>query len=192
MVVITCNDSALEVDATLTQVAAKSVEVTRFPVEDGSTISDHAIKRPDTYRLDGVISNTPAVAIAGVDPTNATGEEVEAAKFWSDTRAQSARDRIESFVGQACTVDTGSKVFTNMVLEGVEFPRDGATGDAVVFSASFTKVTTAASETAPIPKAVGGTKKKGGKKPTEAASEPVKRKTSAAVGVFDWAKGLFK
>ena len=52
---------ALEVDCTPTQGLELTAEVTDFPVEQGSAITDHVRPMNGTITLEGVISNTPFV-----------------------------------------------------------------------------------------------------------------------------------
>lgn len=182
---------SLDIDATLSQVAERSVEVTKFPIEDGAQISDHAIRKPETYRMEGAISNTPPRAPRyDREVAEDTSEAIKTAQpSWEPRRAESAREVLESLVGALVTIDTGAKVHEGMILQSVSFPRDPATGDAVSFSASFEKILRVSSEVAPVPKAAGGSKNKGGKHPTEKASGAVVKKKSAMKAAADWARG---
>lgn len=49
-------------DSVPNQEAEATVLVTDFPVESGAVVSDHVLKNPDTFRLEGVVTNTPHVA----------------------------------------------------------------------------------------------------------------------------------
>lgn len=167
----------LALDAALSQSHAVAVEVTKFPVEDGSTISDHAILKPDTYRVDGLVSNTPVVAsdqMAG-----------------NERRAESARALLEIIVRtrEPVTIDTGGKVLEAMMLSALDFPRDAALGDATRFSLTAEQIQTVQGETVAIPRSPKPALKKGGKQPTSAASEPVKQRVSILKQIANGLRG---
>lgn len=49
----------IEFDAKLEGVTSKAIQMTRYPVEFGAPMNEHAIILPDRYLLTGAISNTP-------------------------------------------------------------------------------------------------------------------------------------
>lgn len=49
----------IEFDAKLEGVTSKAIQMTRYPVEFGAPMNDHAIILPDRYLLTGAVSNTP-------------------------------------------------------------------------------------------------------------------------------------
>ncbi|SRR6266498_3269381 len=171
--------SALVIDATLSQEGSGTVEVTKFPIEDGSNVNDHAILRPVSYRLEGVISNTPPIP----------NDVMEAGEF--DGHAETAREILESIraAKKDVTIDAGSKVYDRMVMTELRFPRDVETGDALKFSACFEQITKVTSQVATVPKSLGGSKVKGGKKPTDKASQPAAKKASVAKAALDLSTG---
>jgi hypothetical protein len=182
------NERRLELDAALSRESTKSVEVTRFPVENGSVISDHAIRSPDCYRLEGLISNTPAIARERLEVMIEAGTVVT-------QRAQDARDRLEEISEQKLpvTIEAGGRQFPNMIMTSLVFPEDASTGDAVRFSASFEQVRTVATLTERVPQApdAAAGKVKGGRKPTEQADDSVKKRAeSGAVQIRNAAKNL--
>jgi hypothetical protein len=56
----------VELDASLSETHSMSAEVTNHPVEEGSEISDHIRKQPDSIQISGVVSNTPLVYLASI------------------------------------------------------------------------------------------------------------------------------
>ena len=50
---------ALVLDATITESQSFRNEVTEFPVESGSKISDHVIQSPEEITIEGYVTNTP-------------------------------------------------------------------------------------------------------------------------------------
>lgn len=163
----------LPLDAAVSQQHVKSVEVTKYPVEDGAVISDHAILLQDTYQVEGLVSNAPLV-----DPA-----EMGAMA----RRAETARDRLEAIIvaREPVTIDTGAKVLEMMVLSGLTFPRDSAAGDCTRFSCSATQITVSRSETVALPRSGKPGVKRGGRQPTQAAPEPVKRRVSVLKQLID-------
>jgi hypothetical protein len=156
----------LALDAALSQSHALAVEVTKFPVEDGTVVSDHAILQPDSYRVEGIVTNTPVV----------TADEMAG----NDRRAESARALLEIIVRtrEPVTIDTGGKVLELMVLSALDFPRDAALGDATRFTLSATQIVTVQGETVAIPRSPKPALKKGGKQPTSIAPAPVQKRVS--------------
>lgn len=170
---------SLQIDATLTQQHSKSVELTKYPVEDGTSVSDHAIRKPDAYRLDGIITNTPVV----------TAEEMS--NGINDRRAETARDILEGIVAarKPVTIDAGSRVLDNMVMTSLEIPRDASLGDCTRFMASLEEIVTVKTETSALPKAKKAGVQHGGRQPTKKADAPTQKKASIATQVFDAIKG---
>jgi hypothetical protein len=171
----TGREERIELDAAISRSTELSVEVTKFPVETGAVISDHAILAPDRFQLSGMISNTPTIADTRQKDTR---------------RAQDARDRLKDIRQRrvAVTIEANGERHENLVMIALSFPEDGSTGDAVHFSASFERILMATTQVEALPKpptAPGRGKEKGGKKPTEKASAPVQKKTSTAVDIVD-------
>lgn len=177
----------LVLDAALSRASDLSVEVTKFPVETGAVISDHAIVAPARFQLAGLLSNTPVMA----------REEFEAAMEAGTVfsrRAQDARDRLREINRNKIpvTVEANGEQHENLIMVSLSLPEDPSTGEAVNFSASFEQIITAATQVETVPKpptTPGKVKQEGGRKPTEKASEPVKRKTSLTVDAVDAVRG---
>lgn len=56
----------LQCDAVLSETHSRDVEVTSFPLEDGSTISDHIVVPPVELQLQGIVSDAPLGDKAGL------------------------------------------------------------------------------------------------------------------------------
>jgi hypothetical protein len=168
----------LVLDAAISQSHVLSVEVTKFPIEDGATISDHAIALPDTYQLEGLISNAPLLR----------PEDMPAAA----RRAENARDLLKALIAarEGVTIDTGSEVLSMMVLSGLTFPKEAAVGDCTKFSCTATQITAVRSETVPIPRSTKPGAAKGGRQPTQKASAPVEAKVSVLKQIVNKIRGV--
>lgn len=168
----------LPVDATMARETAKAVEVTKFPIEDGSVVSDHAIRAPDTYRMDGMITNTPTLPAEWVEGLYD--------HFW-----QGARDVLEGILERkgVTTIITPDRTYEDMIMTDLRFPEDSSTGDALRFSCSFERLIRVSSQTVQLPKTSKSAKVDGGRKTTEKASPVVERKASLAKQGVDYIRG---
>ena len=112
-------------------------EITDYPVEDGSDISDNIRLKPRTLTLNGaIVSDTPIGAIAS-DPTRKLGAG-------NPPPSQDAYRRLEALYESRKPVEvvTGLKRYTNMVLETLTIPREAKDAGALVFSAHFKQIRT--------------------------------------------------
>lgn len=62
-------DIALEVDVTIFESHSLNSKVTDNPIEDGSSISDHIIKLPRRFSMEGIVSNTPITLLGSAAGT---------------------------------------------------------------------------------------------------------------------------
>jgi len=133
-------------DASLGEAHDTTGELTDHPVEDGSVVTDHFVKRPFELTITGLITNTPsdaqveAVAIA----------LAEAGII--DTRVRATYGvMLEVFeAGRPLTIDTGLRVYENMVLTAVSVPRGRPVQD-IRPQLKFKQVTFAFSEVVEVP-----------------------------------------
>lgn len=106
------------------------VDVTRFPVESGATLGDHAVKRPDHLRLVGWTSD-----LYPRDPTHIS-ETDRPARAWAEIRKILAdREPLE--------VITILGVYENMVMTRAAAPVTHQTGRGLLFTLEFEEVPTA-------------------------------------------------
>lgn len=122
------------IDCTISENHKYSSEVTEFPVESGSTISDNIRLKPLEIDLDCIISNTPigeAAATQFVGPQAPNMAKPQNARRSSIVyqRLMDMRDAKEFIV-----VRTSRAAFKDMVIEDLSIPRDSHTGDAMRFT----------------------------------------------------------
>lgn len=118
------------IDAALSEEHSYEADVTEFPVEKGANITDHVRIKPRMYRLEGIVSDTPLAPLTGIraDANRKPTEEARAVL-------------VGVFEGRLpVTIEAALTIYTDMVMESLTFPQDGATGDALPFSASFRQV----------------------------------------------------
>src|SRR5882757_552872 len=104
-------------------------EITEFPVESGSTISDNIRNKPLVVMMDCLVSNTP-LELAGRFRKTGSNPADDAYALLLSIRA----DR------RLVSISTSLQTYDNMGLQTVSFPRAAGRGDALQFSATFKQV----------------------------------------------------
>jgi hypothetical protein len=127
------------IDASIREVHTFESEVTQFPVEKGSPISDNVRPKPITVVIEGIVSNTPlppiaqgrAVVGSGVGDGDDSPPSVSAL-----AALQAIRDAREPV-----TISTALKSYDNMAMQNLEVTVDATTGEALSFTATFLQIT---------------------------------------------------
>lgn len=145
------------IDAAVTEEPAYESEVTAYPVESSADITDHTRNLPPSLSIEFIVSDTPIGEVAkarvgSVVPTS------EAKGFLLALRASRA----------PFTVECASGVFESMIFESLSFPRDGATGAALMGSATFKQI-----EIREVRRTVVGEKRKLGRRSARAVEGKV-------------------
>lgn len=177
----------LTIDATIQETHGSTADVTDHPVEEGSDVSDHKRDKPDTLKIEGLISNTPinrgqitrSLPRSFVD-TAAEALSNASRPGYAEAAYTTLRGLKES--GKLITVITALRVYENMMLTELSAPRDSKTGDGLAFTASLRSVRLVrnrrvAITTADPTLAKAATKKKTGTKATKTAKEDTKTKS---------------
>jgi len=169
----------LDLDAALQFAETHTAQVTEHPVETGATVSDHVILRPKTLRIEGIITATPLPTPAtakdfGWEPFSNDLVDIEGQGTISPDRfaPHDAKELLRRIHAAKLPVTIGkglgdpqglaSDFHENMVLETLEMPEDGTTGEALRFTGSFKEMRTVESETVPLAKSPKpGTEHKG-------------------------------
>lgn len=129
---------SLELDLVTSERHERRAEITQFPIEDGSTISDHIILRPKTIKLEGLVSNTPIQILGGLS---------------FEDRVQNAFDVLEQLYEnkEILTVVSGLDVYEDMAFSELIYPRDFTTGQALEVKATLEKISKVQMQTVIIP-----------------------------------------
>lgn len=115
---------SVELDVTLREDHNYTSRVTTYPIEEGSTLSDHIINEPTRVVLEGIVSDSPLNILStfnrSVDAFNRLVEIHE------------NRDIV--------TVVTGLKVYPNMAITSLNVPREVRTGQSLSFTIELQEV----------------------------------------------------
>ena len=160
----------LQLDATIQEVHDYKNQVTSFPIEDGSSITDHIKIEPDEFQINGFVTNSPisvfqknnSEVIRNVD---GTVDVQNLQRSSAVNNVELALDKLLKISGrkveggntepELITIVSGLRVYSNMAILSCTIPRNARTGEALEFSARFKQVKTVATETVvfPSPKA---------------------------------------
>lgn len=166
--------SILYVDATINENHTLISEVTDHPIESGSKITDHIIKKPKEYTIEGVISDNP-ITLVGALAGSAAGlaaqkiggtikgragriaafAAIVGASKGSDYFLKKGQPSVTAFKAfnaiyeQKVKIDmilTGLTPYYDMVMTKLEMPRDKTTGHSLKFKAIFKHITEVTSQ----------------------------------------------
>lgn len=183
---------AIVMDATLTESHAHTADVTEFPVEKGSAVTDNVRGKPIALRVDGFVSDFPLQSnivqqlAAGAFTQKPTAEL---------RRSQQVLDKLIQLKdkGVTITVTTGIRTYKNMVISSVIVNRDKTTAQGIRMDINMREIQVVETQTVEIKSAErkGQNKQADGPKTGEKASDADKEKGSLITQVGD-AFGLQK
>lgn len=176
----------LTLDASLEETHSSASEVTEHPVEEGTNISDHIRRLPETLEINGIVTNHPLFLLPSFDaPSPIQGDN----RRQSD-RVKAAYDKLKEIhdSGELVDVVTSLREYTNMAITGFTTLRNASNGNVLNTTISMREIITAIVETVDAPVPVTKTVDQG-KKTTKPADAAVSDKVtdSAAIGIL---KGL--
>lgn len=145
----------LELDATISEEVVYSNVITRYPVENGSSISDNINDLPIRFNMRGFVTNSPISIIDIIDSKLETIRnlpQIFSGEF-PNKRTQNAKNILVNLRNskQPFDITSGYDKFTNMFFETLAFPRDRQTGDALYFTATLQNVETVQTEFVSVP-----------------------------------------
>ncbi len=193
----------LTLDASVSEQHTGDVEVTDHPVELGADISDHARVKPERLVITGLISDVginrgeARLDIAPNSDPDAPIPIVGAgrrANAGEAGRSNSGYATLRKFKDERhlLKIITALRSYDNMILENLSVPRDGKSGDALVFTATFKEIRLVALKralvhvTATVGKPVVDT----GKKSTVEADDGPRSYLHHAVVLFGGGNGI--
>lgn len=175
---------ALELDLLTSEEIDLEGEVTRYPVEDGTIISDHIFQGVEIVRISGVVSEGSVTTFAFSSALGTKiADAIEVLKSMHKERA-------------LVTVSTGKMVYTDMAFTSLNATRsaDGEGGNWLNIRADLMKVNKVTLRTADVPAAApasgraGQTQTPAGRSSptsTPTAENPAARGRTAAFGIFN-------
>lgn len=128
------------IDLFETEVHTRTSEVTQYPIESGSTITDHIVNDPIIISVSGIVSDIPTNilgALAGI----------------GESRANNANEAMNKLIDDKSivTLVTGLKVYQNMVITNFDVDRSVNTGKTLTFSATLQQVEIVLTELVDVP-----------------------------------------
>ena len=107
----------ISLDATLSEYHTFTARATKFPLENGSFVSDHVEVDPIRLNIKGIVSDTPLSLLSDFN------RSID--NFNRLTRLFESKAII--------SVITGIRVYQNMVMTSLNIPRDVETGQSLTF-----------------------------------------------------------
>ena len=128
---------ALEMDVVSQETLTLTATPTRSLVESGADVTDHVALEPEKLGIEAIVSNTPL------------GWGKLGSKF--SNPAKQAREYLEAVYQARQPFDFvgGLKVYRNMVITSLTFPRTAKTGMALEFSCTMESIRVVASKLVP-------------------------------------------
>ena len=135
---------SIEVDAFITETHSRTSELTSYPVEDGTDISDHIINNPIGLSVDGFIS--PA-AVTLLQVTRQADRHIKS--FEQINVLMDKKELVQ--------VVTGLKVYDNMHIQSFVVNRNKTNGNALAFTMGLKQARTVTTQLTIIPNTqIGG------------------------------------
>jgi hypothetical protein len=165
---LNASGTILSFDACMQEMHSRETVPTVFPLEDGGTITDHIVITPFELTLTGVVSDTPldtreallteliGTAASAVLPPLGVVVGAQAYSLIKNTsgkkrRSLDAYNKLVALQGgkpmanpaqppAIFTVRTRYARYPNMVIRGLQFPRDPTTGDSCLFTVTLAEL----------------------------------------------------
>lgn len=204
-------ENGLVIDATTIITHTRTAEVTKNPVESGSTIADHINNQNRKVSLEGIISNHPLIniqplqsfidtALPGLGLAKALYGSISGIKTTNEPAANAFKIMEEIFENrQPLKVVAGFKVYENVVLTDWTIVEQVENGDSLKLNATFEEIRIATSVIIKKPKSLlqneikhQASKVDKGKKSVKAASKPNQLKATAFLSILRGGVRLFQ
>ena len=146
----------LILDAAIRETHTYDSDVTDYPVESGSSITDNVRPRPITVEIEGIVTDTPlpgpvaaSRGATGADKTVSYGGGViggGSITIPGDFQVIPSEDALADLIAiyearEPVSIGTTLKAYDSMVMTSLVIPRDADTGAALSFTATFQQVT---------------------------------------------------
>lgn len=146
---------SLTFDAVFEESHSADLEVTEFPVETGGSISDHAFMKPLRLTISAGVSDIPLRTVPNDPYASESGRAARAYEL-----LMLLQKTAEPF-----SVQTGLKLYTNMVCVSLNCSQDRLTASALHFTATLREVTIVSTQSVTYtPRKAGSTARQAGPK----------------------------
>jgi len=207
-------------DVSISEDHTLNAKATKLPVEDGSDITDHVIKKGRTLAFHGIISDDPLAVAEGLTTTalgiagNIFGSRAiqtagQLVKLTSNLttdeakRSATAKANLEQIYENniPVSIETSIGTYSNMVMEKLHFPRSSKTANSLEINAVFSQIDLVASQTVTIAIAdtaapgIKPVEKDGNKSPivpTKAIQDNTTLFLDISKGIYDSASRAYK
>lgn len=183
-------------DATIKEVFDHTADVTDYPVEEGSNISDHIREKPSGLILDAVITDNP-LQNDGRSKASSGNTDESRRPAQEEDRSLTAFETLVSLQnkGIAIGVYTGLKDYPKMGLTGIHTEKNKDTKNGWRGTLTLKAITVVSSESVVVttvnePK--GKAKKTDGKKTPKEANDNQKKRAALSVEIYEDAKKAVK
>jgi hypothetical protein len=145
----------LQLDAGISERHSYKNRVTKYPVEKGLDITDHIKQEPESFVLEGIVSNSPIAQIPFLSDYNAIVNQGKdrvmsayeallliAGRKMVKVPTMTGADEKTTIATKPLVVDIAAnlRVFNDMVIEELDFDFDAKTGDALPFKATACRI----------------------------------------------------
>lgn len=164
----------VEFDASLSETHSMNAAVTDHPVEEGSEISDHIRRQPDSVQITGIVSDTPIIWLASIAAPSPLMNDLTPVR----DRAELAYAELQRLMNQGETVEvvTSLRIYENMAITSLSITRDSINGNVLNATIGLREIIVAKSETVSAPEPMTPANVVPvdmGRQPTQSASSPL-------------------
>lgn len=130
------------IDGVIQESTVRSVRITEHPVEDATTISDHVVRVPLKYTMEGIITDTPLAseAITGIvdSISGVFGKSEESGQ----TRSQQIYNELVKLIDAKEIIEIQStlQLYRDLVFESISIIQDKDRARSIHFTAEFKQV----------------------------------------------------
>ena len=125
------------IDCSINESHTFESDVTEYPVESGSNITDNIRPKPVVIEMECLVSNTPIGIMKTFRDNISTGENSVKPSEAAYEKLQAIRRRRK-----VVTIRTSLRTYENMALKSLNIPRSGKSGDDLRFTATFIQIET--------------------------------------------------
>lgn len=129
---------SVQLDASIDETHSAESEITDYPVEEGSNVSDNARSKPARLTIKGVVTGTPMdITAIALPPSVKASRGTDAWETLNQWR----------FQGERLRVTTTLKTYRSMVIQSISVNRNAKNSDGVEMDISMQEIFTVSAQT---------------------------------------------